>query len=400
MWEKPGLWAVAGLAVLAVVTAGCMGLKQSTGSQQVELPDQIDQSAVASDHGVRIEALGASFSGTETLLRLKLTVEDEPEVLDALRSDGSIDRIAITGTGYSGPFGGEPLTSTTNRQGDVLVRLPALEVRSYYGDINFEVSALNVFVDSQPVLLEGAWPLTLAGPAPSDVEDRLRIEEFAPAVIELDSGRAEVSGVRSRSATMVEVTLPEGTLMVSPPTLFVDGELLAPESFEAEASAVRARFAATPFGQEVELALGTLASVQGTRAETITLSFADVLDEAEGAEEFDIPDSAILEGSPGLVLGGEQGEYRRGGRWVGLVLAGSWHPENGKPVFIDGRGRELELAHVQIGYARDRDGTTGDGTTNVAAFVGANADLDRLTIVLGGQSTVDNSGHTARLAPR
>jgi hypothetical protein len=400
MWEKPGLCTLAGIAGLAIVVAGCTGLNGSAEAPQRDLPDEIAQSAAASDHGVTIEALGAAFSGTETLLRLNIAVEDDSDVLARIGRDGSIERVTISGTGYSGPFGGEPLRSTTIREGDVLLHLAALEVPADYdGEIDFEVSALNVFVDSRPVLLEGEWRLTLAGPHPSEIEERLRVEEFAPVLIELEGSAAEVSAVRSRSATMVTITLPEGILMVSPPTLRAEGEQLMPVTFDAEAAETRATFVPTPFGEEVELELGTLATARGSRGETISVAFSDVLEEADGAEEFDVPVSAILEGNPVLVLGGVQGEYRRGGRWVGLVLAGSWHPENSQPVFIDGRGVELELAHVQVGYARDAKGTIGDSTTNAAAFVGDDADLDRLTIVLGGQSTVDNSGHTAKLVP-
>lgn len=400
MWEKPGLWTLAGIAGLAIVVAGCTGLNGSAEAPQRDLPDEIAQSAAASDHGVTIEALGAAFSGTETLLRLEITVEDDSDVRARLGRDGSIERVTISGTGYSGPFGGEPLTSTTIREGDVLVHLAALEVPADYdGEIDFEVTALNVFVDSRPVLLEGAWPLTLAGPHPAEIGAQLRVEEFAPAVIELEAGPAEVAGIRSRSATTVSITLPEGVLMVSPPTLRSDGEQLMPVTFEPEAPDVSVTFAATTFGEEVEVKLGTLATPRGPRGETVTLAFSDVLDEADGAEEFDIPASVIVAGNPELILRGVQGRYNKGS-WVGVILAGAWHPENSKPVFIDGQGDELELAHLQIGYARDANGATGNGTTNAAAFVRDDTDLERLTIMLGGQSTVDNSGHTARLVPR
>jgi hypothetical protein len=399
LWKPATVWAAILAGALALGVAGALVFRQSSPPPAAAPFDEIEQSATVTSEGITIEALGASYSGTETILRFRVTVEDEGMVLDTIGEPGPIRRVVLSGNGYSGPFDGRPLTSTPNNVGELLVHAPPLKVaEDYNGSVALNISEVRVHLDQGTKALPGQWVLPLEGPSVSEAEDQLRVEALQASEAALAGGSATIAAVRSRSETRVSVTLPAGALMLSQPLLEVDGERLSPRSFNAENGRVVASFAATAFGEPAVLHFGAIASADGQGTAAFAIALDELLARIGEDRTFDVPPEIVTEGPGNLVARGEQGEY--GPRpWFGLVLRGNWHPENGQPVVTDAAGTPLDLAHVQVGYEKDANGNILEGTTGIGFFVDGDVDLSRVTLVLGRQSAIDRSSYSAPLIP-
>lgn len=399
LWRPAVVWTVAVVAALALGIAGALVFNQSSPPPPAAPFNEIEQSASATGQGVTIGALGASFSGTETILRLRLTVEDEKAILDQIGADGPVRRVLLSGTGYSGPFDGSPMTSAASRTGEVLVHLPPLRTNGTYdGTVELRISELSVQVGHGPGVLHGEWTLALKGPAVADAAQQLRVESLASPDLVVAGGRATITGVRSRSETRISISLPAGTLMLSQPLLEVDGDRLAPRSFNAEKGQAVASFPATGFGRPIVLRLGAIAVAGEGETTAFVLNIEELLWRVGEAGEFEIPAGVVLDGQQDLLLGGEQGKYSDR-PWVGLAVRGNWHPDNGQPMITDASGSAVELAHVQVGYQKDANGNILEGTTAIGFFVDGDVGLSRLTIVLGPRSAIDPASHSATLIP-
>ena len=398
---KPSaIWLAAVFGALAVGVAGARVFNNSQPSPSAMPFDEVTQSASAVSKGVELDAIGASFSGSETLLRFKVTVKDEDALRSALGVAGSIQRIAPSGTYYSGPFGGAPLTSTMNKLGETVLILPPLQAPiDYDGTFVFNVTGVTVYLDSRPVLLEGDWPLKLNGPHPAELEARLRREEFNVSNLTTDGREARAYGFRTVSETRVSIDLPDGVTMLTQAVLRVDGKRIPPRSFGNEGNTVTTSFPATAFGAAVEIELGAIAKFNGEPV-VITVSMKEALAQAKGAGTFDIPAAAVLAGDPKRVLGGEQGTYSSR-RWVGLEVVGNWQSADpaDPPQIIDGRGVQLQRAHLLSGYRKDVNGVVSEGTSKVAAFITDDTDLGQITLVLSPSTVPDGQTYIVALHP-
>ncbi|MCB0056414.1 MAG: hypothetical protein KDE45_05290, partial [Caldilineaceae bacterium] len=210
------------------VGAALVGVTSARILTQPDLPGppqpfyEIPQVAESRSSGLVVTALGASYSGTETLLRLRVTVDDERFLLAHLGADGPVRRVSPAALGPGGPFDGVEAASRKTELGETLVHLPPLPAGpGYDGRVPLSITAMTVDLDTGPAYLAGDWTLNLVGPAPELVADQLRVEEFAATAIGVGPGDAEVSGVRSRSETKIEITLPHGVLMLSQPVMRV-----------------------------------------------------------------------------------------------------------------------------------------------------------------------------------
>lgn len=399
LWRPAVVWMAVLVAALALGVAGALVLNQSSPPPSAAPFDEIKQSASATGQGVTIEALGASYSGTETILRLRLTVKDEEAILDRIGAGGPVRRVVPSGAGYSGPFDGSPMTSTANQLGELLVHLPPLQTTDTYdGTVKLQISELSVQLDHGFGVLGGEWILPLKGPAVADAASQMRVESLASSELVVKGGTATIAGVRSRSETRISVSLPAGVLMLSQPLLDVGGNRLTPRSFSVENGHAVAAFAPTAFGQPVVLRLGAIAVADNQETTGFALNLKELLLRVGKSETFKLPAEVVLDGPQNLLTHGEQGTY--GDRpWVGLVIRGNWHPDNGQPIVTDANGATLDLAHVQVGYEKDANGNILEGTTAIGFFVNGAVDLSRVTIVLGPRSAIDRTPYAATLTP-
>jgi hypothetical protein len=138
---------VAGLALgLALTSAAAF----STWNPEPKAKsyDDIEQSASATSKGSRLEVLGASFSGTETLLRMIASVADQ----EALRGEIGTDSVTLlvpAPRGFRGPFAEGEAVAGRTRVGELLVTLPPiLSDADYDGTVDLEFEELIVTLPS------------------------------------------------------------------------------------------------------------------------------------------------------------------------------------------------------------------------------------------------------------
>lgn len=387
------------VAALLVTVVAAVALRDRPTPPSPARPfDEIAQDTSAVDQGIEIRALGASYSGTETLLRFRLTVDgDNPSLRDIAAND-TIRRVVLSG--YEGPFADGPMTSTVNHFGELLVHLPSLQsaIPGYDGSLTLSVTDLLVHFDSRTATLPGQWRLDLAGPEPTKLAEQLRVERLVSPGVELPAGSASVEAIRSRSTTEVTIVLPAETTMLTQPIITLrDGEQLAPVSFSVSEDTVTTAFVTTPFETPFVLQFGAIGAVEPGAIAPIVFSLASMPSGSGSQSEFDIPAGAVLSGPDDLVVRGERGDYD-GREWAGLVLRGNWHPDNHQPVATDASGAALALAHVHVGYTKDVNGTVQEGTTAIAFFID-NHDLSRVTLTLGPRSMVDPTAYSTTLTP-
>ncbi|HEY4668286.1 MAG TPA: hypothetical protein VIH05_00775, partial [Tepidiformaceae bacterium] len=188
--------------------------------------------------------------------------------------------------------------------------------------------------------------------------------------------------------------------MITQPMLVDGGERVGPYSSREGDGQLVASFPATPFGSEVTVEIGAIVAVRDEDAPLLTIDFGAALGRSpKGSTEFPIETDDIVSGPAELVLGGERGTDALRRQWVGVVVAGNWHPDDETPSILDGDGRELERAQVQVGYRKTSDGTVIEGTTSIGAFVDKISEVGLMTFVLGGPSEIVSQGERVTLRP-
>lgn len=397
-------WLLAGLAGVAVAAgvAGAVVLRDSPAPSRVEPFDEIAQSGAAESKGVTIRAIGASFSATETLLRVSIEATGMEELQQAVGTGAAILRLAPSGTDYSGPFAEGAITATQNSLGEVLLLMPPLAPSpGYDGTVQLRLGQMMVFTDSStlPLQIEGTWVLDLQGPAPGELAEQLRVEELSGPPLDVAGAEgAKVSGTRSVSETRVVIELPPDRVMLTQPVLVVDGDQVAPRSFQDEGGRVTASFPPTPFGASFEVQLGAIAVVDNGSATAVSVDMRRALERAGDEGKFDILPDEILSGDTSLVLGGVQG-VSGGRKEVGLKLAGNWRAGTVKPIFTDARGEELPSSGSIVSYTKDANGAVHEGYTEVTAFIRDDTDLGRFTVTLGAKTAVDQGVYSVTVGP-
>lgn len=343
--------------------------------------------------------VGATFSGTETLLRMRATVVDRDAVPKEVGSDG-VKRIVPAPDGFGGDLAAGRAVTGLGPSSDLLVTLPPIvPPEGYTGEVTVRVGAMVVSAGAGPIRIEGDWVLTVAGPPPSDMAEVLRVEYLGEATVAVGGKEATVRAVRSTSETRVTIVLPAGLQMITQPML-VDGvERVGPYSGRERDGEPAMSFPPTPFESEVALELGAVIKIDSADTPPLVIDLGAALERSpKGSEEFLISPEDVLSGPAELVLGGEQGKH--GTRsWVGVVVSGNWHPDDEVPAIFDAAGRQLERASVEVGYRKADDGSVLEGTTSIGAFLDKISQVGVITVVLGGQSEIVSQGERVTLRP-
>jgi hypothetical protein len=394
--------------VLSAVVAGGLtigALMRPAGSPQPQPPELrgIPQTATAESGGVLIRAESASFSATETVLRLTLS-ETDAATLRQVTGGAEVSAIVPARDGFDpGGWAGYVLEAHRTRTGEVLVRLPAfVPGGSYDGTALLNVTGLTVRLPGGEVRLPGDWVLALAGPRPADLASALRLEEFEASAIEVAGSSAAVTGLRSSTETQIAVDLPASLIVLGQPTLKVGSETLAPTLVSRNGSVLTVSFPATPFGKGATFDLGAVAVPARSDTPPLTVAIGAAFRRAKlsGTEgEFAIGRDDVLSGQADMVVSGRRGSYV-GRPWVSVVVQGVFHQEvSGPPTILAQDGTVLDVAHMQTGYSKDGQGNILPGVTDIAAFVGDPAKLETMTLVFGTGSVVSQGPHTAVLRP-
>lgn len=401
--KKTLIWVFALVATIADgVGAGAVIRSGDQPEPSSRVLQELPQAATAEARGVSLQAIGAAFSGTETIIRLKVTVTDRSQVSGAAGGQevGDIqpDRDGFDPAGWAG----YTLQAETTRAGELLVKLPAMVPDAKYnGAVTVRFVALTLHLARGDVRLPGSWNLVLDGPAPADLAATVRIEKLQSASLGVGSQAIAVTGLRSTSETTLTVALPKTLLVVGQPVLKADSGPVAALSVAKDGDLVELTFPPTPFGKSVTLDLGPVAVPDRAGAERFTVAMSAALARAGDVAPdgtFAVAAADVTAGRADHVLAGQKGSYV-GRDWVGIRVLGTYHTESGVPTFFDQDGKQLDVAHVQVGYSKDAEGNVLPGVTDIAAFVGDPAKLTSLTMILGARSTVAQGPNKVVLSP-
>ena len=403
-----GALGLLGLATAAVVFARASDDELQPGPAGATLYPQVAHSF---DNGVTIRALGATFSGTETVLNL--TVEN----------DGRPQEFRIPSGSFAGEGFGPGTTGAVSLLGDgsAVVTLPPV-IKP--GDIVFRLSAIQLVGHDERTVIEGNWSLTLHGPDRASFATAMEMEVLEPASVEVRGETVILTGRRSTSRTVIEYSVPPQLRELVAPRIVVDGVTYAAIGGEVGPAANVASFPATRMGASVRVELGPFAE-EGSSEPEITVDLASIMQRAgrETGEFVLVPEDilagredlvvsvAVVQRDEGELLGRSSDDRARPSGKVSVLeieLAGNWHPQRdpgspgdpftSTPTVFDANGFQLFRMSSQVSYSKDLAGNIGSGFTFVHFWIEPQARMDVFTLVLGNPSRVISGQWSAELA--
>jgi len=353
---------------------------------------EIPQASHAEDNGITLEALGAVFSGTETVLRLRISSADPAQADIFPAANGFL----------SNDFAGTNASFQRDGDHEILVRLPRFSPpEEYDGSTTIEFNALHVTGD--PVVrIDGSWPLLIGGPTPGDLASAMRVElvESEPFEV-MEAEGVTVRGLRSRTETILTITHSSALRFLVSPELVLPTGRLAALGWDRTATGSVARFAATEFGSAMDIDLGTV-GIEQDSSFVFTVNVEGAADRVDGEfGAFPISPGDVLVGSAEMVTEGQIG-FQGEQRWIGLQIRGNFHPQYGadgdivSPEVLDQDGNRLPIASIGVGYTKDEQGNVGPGATDIRAFISDYSDVELLILRID-QPTLTDSRPLVRL---
>lgn len=374
-------WSVAlGLAFAASYAAASL-VSTANGPREPRAPaaTQVEQSASAVDQGIRITALGATFSGTATFVELKIDVVD-PSGSGGVPAGVEVARLVPAPDGFQPTwFAGHVLSAHVTRDGTVVARLPALAGESAPNPLTLRIVALHGQSPAGMVRVTGDWPLTLALPA--DLGASLRVEELRAEQVVVAGIELRVDGVRSTTETLINVATSEEILLLGQPVVRDSQDAHPAREIAPTAQGLALNFAPTRFGDPLVLALGPVGLRDGPGATAFKIDLGRALSRPRAVDgTFAVEASDIVSGDSALVLSGDSGtDYI--GPWVSVLFRGNW--QSSDVAIYDEDGIPMRRGRFITQFAKNEGGQVIPGKTEIAVRV---SDLDKagvVTFVLG-----------------
>lgn len=386
------------LASAGVATGIATRLWQSGAEPESPGGALIKQSSESTASGITLEALSATFSGTETVLNFRAT-DGAGNLIDLVIPDA-----AFTGDGFR-PV--PPQGFQRFDDGSFIVELPPV---LHPGTVVAEFSEVRVHQGRDRVA--GRWALPLVGPSESEFGDVMRLEELQMGTVGVGGEKVTLTGRRSTSRTLIEYDPPSKLRELARPIIAVDGRTVLSIGSRTGPSTVQVAFPRTALGKPVTVFLGPFAAL-GEQPDAMVLAVADALDDVTAGTDVALTSKELISGPSGLVLAVNTHEEDLGstiGRSsdaaprpsgqvevVEFTLRGNWHPtdptvpgdpETTTPALYDAQGRQLFRIRSVINYSKDWQGNIGEGQTRVVFWLHSDVDLARMTVVLGPPSRV------------
>lgn len=241
---------------------------------------------------------------------------------------------------------------------------------------------------------------SILGSEPEEAPIATYHEDFGQSVILVDGQEARVFGFRTETETVVSLELPTGVSMLTTAVLLAGDERLSARTSRRNGQTIMTWFPATTRGSSVELELGAIA-IFGAELPPITVSMADVLDEADGNERFAIPPEAVINGDPARIISGAQGRYGDQ-KWIQIEVVGNWQSTDpdALPHMLDGKGVNLPKAHMISGYRKDDNGVVSEGTSEIGYFITGKTDLRHVTLLFSPSTVPTGQEYVISLSPQ
>jgi hypothetical protein len=228
-------------------------------------------------------------------------------------------------------------------------------------------------------------------------------EAFVPVEIPMGNQVVAVTGYRTAAETVVDVTVPPGTVLSRDPKLMVGGwaapvggggqeaaggtPVVATGSAQQTETGIEMHFGPTPAGSTLNLDLGTFVADPDVPSVSVTVDVAKVLARAKGGAKahgtFPIEPGDVIAGEARIAMSVERFEAHgtlEPPEGVGITVSGIWlDSHEQRPHLFDQDGHDL--LHISAG-ASHRDRILPDKTT-VSIAVWDPSDIKTLRLELG-----------------
>jgi hypothetical protein len=385
--------ALAAAAILGVASALAIEVNQPA-EPGLAGAQAIPQTASAQSDDLVLSAVSATFSGSETIVELRL--EPSPELRLKLGDvyTPEFPRTAVSTEGFEGV--GFQIMGWKNER--LLIGLPPI---SGQATPKFTASLVQFRTSTGPVRVSGAWELSLSVPDGS-AQAILRTEAFAPVAVVDGAIPLTISGRRSASRTIIEYSLPPGVTELAPPRISAPGshDVVLPISTATTKEGRSASFQMTPFGEKVIVSFGPFAVAESIPAAVIPLEVAS-------GGPGDARVNYTSAGAPIQVVSAavDQSESRA---WLRVVLQGNWSPESFEEGGLEQRltweirtsdGQTLEPKGWGEHFTKGTDGSIGYGQTVIDVYLPGPTLPSPLALEIKSRTTIISGPWQAELEP-
>ena len=367
-WGRFAVGIVIAALAATISLAGVLALRSegdaAGNATRLALPFQ--ESSTATGAGVTITLRSAAFSGTATLLSVRVDLADEQGTITSL----SLPREGLLGGTLPpvGPATGGVLKGTAS--GELMLRMAPLTTSQSKTVV---ISAVDVqSLDGSSRRITGNWVLDVAVPA--NLPDLIRTEPLQGGVSAPAQGIevTAIGGLRSSTETLVTVHFksPAGLAMLGQPTVLDRGRTLFGANVDSSSDGTTATFSfpPTPFGAPVSVTFGafSLASESGSVVIDLARVFAD--NRISGATG----DRGVV--SPGAVLSSTRPDVaitsvaftNTNVKNFEVYLGAPLDPNDPTPVTLFlASGKSIRTSSKGIGYNRDASGAIVGGQTQL-----------------------------------
>lgn len=363
----------------------------------------VAQSAVAADAGVTVRALDATFSGSETMLRVSL--EGEPlNGLSLLTFDTQGQSVALDGF-QSGPVRVAGFTAT-----ELLIQLPVVEQSASKAVVLLH--GIRGRSSEGDVTLSGTWSLPLS--LPPDLGKLLRTESLGTRIASAAGIDIPIKVDRSTSRTLLTYTLPAGAVELAPPRLTDESAhsaALAPLDAWPSGNGSRVvSFPTTAFGHQVRVEMGPFAiGTDAPAAATVALSGPPPLDKLErNGPRVPASSFSTLDGDSALVRGAAFGRRGDGTAYVAVTLTGNWPDDptidaSGARALswrlFDANGSQLAPAFSEENFTKSDTGKVSYGETTLAGTIDSSTRIGAITVLLTREAEIKSARWSVDLSP-
>lgn len=403
-WKITAGIAIASLAaVTGLAGVFALGGVGSGGGNATRLALPFQEGSTATAEGVTITLRSAAFSGTATLLSVRVDIPGtEP---------GTVTSIALPRDGLVGgtlppvgPASGGVVKGTSS--GELMLRMAAV---SSTVSQSVEIGAVDVrFRDGSARRISGKWILTVAVPA--NVADLIRTER-------LDGGaNARVQGIEVtaigglRSSTETLVTLqfkgPTGLTLLGQPALNDRGQILfgAQVDSSSDGTTTTYSFPPTSFGAPVSVSLTAFSLPNESASVVIDLArvFADNRITGGPGERGAVSPAAVVNSTRPNLPVTSVAFTRTNSNNFEIYLGVPLNPNDPSPItLVLATGESIVTSSKDIGYNRDAAGTIIGGQTQLIFPAPALSALTgNVRLNLGAGSQVVNGQWIVELRPR
>lgn len=249
-------------------------------------PLLVPKTSSAEDSGLRIQVIGATFSGTGTWVQLRVSATGDGALAEDRIANVNIPPDGFGSAGIRPLDAGDGLALRPRGGGPTILKFQTFD---YGSEPTINIRALDVYLTTGGLKrVEGNWNLLLN--VPSQRSDIMRLERLISGGPATSNGIeiAVLSASRSTSETSITVSVSSETpvVLLAEPRIIVDGKALVGGivAQREDGRVLELSFPPTAFGRGFALELGPFVSGRQQSDVFSDIDFASVLARSQSGE--------------------------------------------------------------------------------------------------------------------